>query len=288
MKRKLILLFICIIFSIGLTGYLKSKKLDVSRENFLIEESLIIEYEEGSEVQAEYEEEASICEIVRAMDFTVNEPNLKITPQENLIYLEGYLKMLKNEIPVVSEAGEQFYKDLWQSGIEFEELLKEKETREYPYLYYYDDLDGDGRPEFAIEQGCMFLFKYEEEPNKCRILYQTEACYFKKVVGAGQIWYHDGLHVNIMRDSLFVINDDGSFQEILSLAKSLDPQYPYFEVKVLNDDLPNFVNISEKNWNEITKPFFEMVENNGLPLKTLEEVFGGLLECGGEETVRGL
>lgn len=139
MKRKYVILFICIMFFIGMLCYLKYKKTDVSRENLLAKESSIIEYEEESEVQSEYEEEASICEVVRAMNFTVNEPNLKITPQENQVYLEGYLKMLKNEIPVIGKAGEQYYKDLWKAGIEFEELLREKETREYPYLYYYDD-----------------------------------------------------------------------------------------------------------------------------------------------------
>ena len=278
MKRKFMILFICMLFFIGLLGHLKCKKTEVSRENHLINESLIMGHEENSEMQAEYDEETSICEIVRAMDFTVNEPNLKITPQENQVYLEGYLKMLKNEIPVIGKAGEQYYKDLWKAGIEFEELLREKETRKYPYLYYYDDLDGDGKPELAIEQGCMFLFKYDEESDKCRILYQEQACYFKKIVGAGQIWYHDGLHGDVIRDSLITLTDDGTFQEVLSLEEGINPKYPYYEVKVLNDALPDFVDISEENWNDITKPFFEMVENNGLPLKTLEEVFGELLE----------
>ena len=278
MKRKFMILFICMLFFIGLLGHLKCKKTEVSRENHLINESLIMGHEENSEMQAEYDEETSICEIVRAMDFTVNEPNLKITPQENQVYLEGYLKMLKNEIPVIGKAGEQYYKDLWKAGIEFEELLREKETREYPYLYYYDDLDGDGKPELAIEQGCMFLFKYDEESDKCRILYQEQACYFKKIVGAGQIWYHDGLHGDVIRDSLITLTDDGTFQVVLSLEEGINPKYPYYEVKVLNDALPDFVDISEENWNDITKPFFEMVENNGLPLKTLEEVFGELLE----------
>ena len=260
MKRNSIVILICILIAVGFSGCLKDMKTDDIREN-------------------------DLTEIVKAMDFTVNEPYLNISPQENLVYLEGYLKMLKNEIPIISEAGEQYYNDLWKSGIEFEELLREKETREYPYLYYYDDLDGDGRPELAIEQGCMYLIKYEEDLDKCRILYQTEACYFKKMVGAGQIWYHDGLHANVMRDSLVVLTDDGSFQEVFALEKSLDPEYPYYEVRV-KDILQN-VNISEENWIEITKPFFDMVEDNGLPLKTLEEVFGELLECGGESITGG-
>lgn len=39
-----------------------------------------------------------------------------------------------------------------------------------------------------------------------------------------------------------------------------------------------FEDVSEEEWNEITQPFFEMVENNAVPRKTLKEVFGDLLE----------
>lgn len=35
--------------------------------------------------------------------------------------------------------------------------------------------------------------------------------------------------------------------------------------------------LKRDNWNEITAPFFEMVENQGFEEKTLEEVFGELL-----------
>ena len=226
------------------------------------------------------EKEIPVCDIVRAMDFTAREPQLDITPEENQIYLEGYLKVLKNEIPVIGEVEVKYYKDLWKAGTEFEQLLKEKDTREYPYLYYYDDLDGDGKPEFAIEQGCMFLFKYDKELDQCRILHSEEACYFETIVGAGQIWRHDGMHANTVRDDLIGIVEDGSFQYILRLDEGVSPNHPYYQIGV--SEAPTYdeyyVDVSEEEWNEITQPFFEMVENNALPRKTLEEVFGDLLE----------
>ncbi|MDE7198618.1 MAG: hypothetical protein K2O15_07000 [Lachnospiraceae bacterium] len=249
----------------------------VASAEFKDEDTLLITYSSGDSYEAKtkllYTKEAYI----RAMDFTVKEPQMDIPPEEDRIYREGYLKVLKNEIPTIGKVEVKYYKDLWRAGIEFEQLLKEKDTREYPYLYYYDDLDGDGKPEFAINQGCMFLLKYEKEQGECRILYQTESCYFKTIVGAGQIWRHDGLHADIVRDDYIGLGEDGSFQDILRLEKGINPKYPYYEVGV-GDDPTYFEDVSEEEWNEITQPFFEMVENNAVPRKTLEEVFGDLLE----------
>lgn len=226
------------------------------------------------------EKEIPVCDIVRAMDFTAKEPQLDITPEENRAYLEGYLKVLKNEIPAIGKVEVKYYKDLWRAGIEFELLLKEKDTREYPYLYYYDDLDGDGKPEFAINQGCMVLFKYDKELDQCIILDQEQSCYFESIVGVGQIRCHDGLHANTVRDDLISLVEDGSFQYILRLDEGVTPSHHYYQIGV--SEAPTYdeyyVDVSEEEWNEITKPFFEMVENNAVPRKTLEEVFGDLLE----------
>lgn len=134
---------------------------------------------------------------------------MDIDPEENQLYLEIYLKILKNEMPITNTTGEEMYRqDLWKSGCDFEELLENKDKRNYPYLYYYDDLDGDGKPEFATSQGCIYIFDYEKEKDKCRVLYGGESCYFKKIIGAGQIWYHYGLHASIIRDRLIVLNED--------------------------------------------------------------------------------
>lgn len=244
-------------------------------ESYNYKEKTKLLYWGDNEIQT-VEEEIPVCDIVRAMDFTAQKPQLDITPEENQIYLEGYLKVLKNEIPTIGKVEVKYYKDLWRAGIEFEQLLKEKNTREYPYLYYYDDLDGDGKPEFAINQGCMFLFKYEKEQGECKILYQKESCYFKTIVGVGQIWRHDGLHADVIRDDYIVLGEDGNFRYILRLEEGINPKHPYYEVGV-GDDPTYYEDVSEEEWNEITQPFFEMVENNAVPRKTLEEVFGDLL-----------
>ena len=316
MKRKIIVLLIGLFLVISFmffdwgSEYIKSFQTNVVKEDSLSEELVMVGDKRGSEMQAVDEEDSEIqtedegeipvCDIVRAMDFTAKESKLNITPEENRIYLEGYLKVLRNEMPAIGEVEVKYYKDLWKAGIEFEELVKEKDTREYPYLYYYDDLDGDGKPEFAIEQGCMFLFKYEKEFDKCKVLDYEEACYFKTVVGAGQIWRHDGLHADVIRDDLLGLDQDGSFQYILRLEKGMNYKNHYFKVGISDFSLHYveecdekwsrfatpfffFFYVSEEEWNEITQPFFEMVENNAVPRKTLKEVFGDLLEENTEE-----
>lgn len=261
------------------------------------EKTKLLHWSESGE-KTDLMEEIPVCDIVRTMDFTVKEPRLDITPEENRVYLEGYLKVLKNEIPAIEEVEVKYYKDLWKAGTEFEQLRKEKETRAYPYLYYYDDLDGDGKPEFAINQGCMFLFKYEPELDRCIILTFEEACYFKTIVGPGLIWRHDGLHADVVRDDLIGLDKDGNFEYILRLEEGVNPKHPFFEIGVSDTSLQyadeideawrqfetpfsEYADVSEKEWKEITAPFFEMVENHAVLQKTLEEVFGELLD---EET----
>lgn len=122
----------------------------------------------------------------------------------------------------------------------------------------------------------MVLLKYEKELDQCKVLDYVESCYFKTIIGVGQIWRHDGLHADVIRDDYIVLGEDGSFQYILRLEEEINPNHPYYEVGV-GDDPTRYEVVSEEEWNEITKPFFEMVENNAVPRKTLEEVFGELL-----------
>lgn len=218
---------------------------------------------------------------VSSMDFTAIQPQMDITPEENLLYLEGYLRILKNEIPTYNKQGEElYYKDLWKAGIEFQELLEARDQKEYPYLYYYDDLDGDGKPEMGIKQGCVYILKYELGDDKFAILYSQQTCYFKKIIGVGQIWYHDGLHGSIIRDRLIVLNEENEWEKVLDLERGLNPDFRYYLVGTEDMDQ---VNVSEEEWNEITMPFFEMAEDSEVPLQTLEEVFRELLESIAEE-----
>lgn len=65
----------------------------------------------------------------------------------------------------------------------------------------------------------MFLFKYEKELDQCKVLDYEQSCYFKTIIGVGQIWYHDGLHVDMIRDRLICLSEDGNFQDVLWLEQ---------------------------------------------------------------------
>ena len=245
-------------------------------EDTLVDENVPQEPEEETrEVDIEDLDEDEkieiICNHLKQMDFTVNEPMLDVTEEENQLYLEAYLKVLKNEIPVY---GETYYADLWRAGIEFETLLEHKAERKF--RYYYDDLDGDGKPEFAIVQGCMYIFDYDMEEAKCSVPYSQQTCYFEKILGAGQIWYHDGLHANLIRDSLYILNEHNKWVKVLDLEEGYGSSLPsFYEIGIATPKVS--ADVGKENWDIVTAPFFEMTKE-GLPQKTLEEVFGDLLE----------
>ena len=70
MNRKSIMLFISLILLffmlfIGLSAYLKTQKRDITKEDYLIEGSVVPEDSQDSEIQKEEDEEGrSVCDIV--------------------------------------------------------------------------------------------------------------------------------------------------------------------------------------------------------------------------------
>ena len=257
MKRRYMLITIAIIF-VGVLFAYRTNVIEVNyKENEMNEET------------------AQILEIIQSMDITVKSPCMNIAQEDEKIYLEGYLSILKNEIPFITPGGEKkYYEDLWKAGIEFDELLKEKGNKGYPYLYYYDDLDGDGKPELAVNQGCLYIFNYELGEDEFTILYSAESCYIEKILGAGQIWYHDGLHANSIRDCYIFLDEKNEWKKVLQIEEGINPSSPYYEVCI---DNANWVDIGEKNWNEVIIPIKNYFKDNGIEQLTLEEIFGHLL-----------
>ena len=81
------------------------------------------------------------------------------------LYREQFIKLLKEEIPVVSKKG--YEKTLSRFG-------EIKEDNNYPdyapdhYNYYFYDVDGDGAPELGMtnNQRFVYIFKYDEQADK--------------------------------------------------------------------------------------------------------------------------
>ncbi|MDE7479406.1 MAG: hypothetical protein K2M91_15975, partial [Lachnospiraceae bacterium] len=159
---------------------------------------------------------AAVCQAVKNMDFTIREPMMDIMPEEDRLYKEAYLKALRNEMPIIEGLTfSGYYKDMRGAGIEFEKLLENKSVNSYPYLLYYDDLDGDGKPELGIKQESFYIFDYKLGESEIRAWYITSG--FGKMLGAGQIWCHyeyDGNYGTDIYDEYIVLNDDNKWEAL--------------------------------------------------------------------------
>lgn len=234
---------------------------------------------EENEQAADGEDDvAAVCELVRAMDVTVEQPHMELTEEEDRAYKEAFLRLLKNELPI--KGGEKWcedgdrYQDLWWSGIPYEDLLEGRDNADFSCFYYYDDIDGDGKPEFGVSQGAVYFFDYELGEGACSVSYGGQRIYFKGLLGDGKIWEHDNQHAWVERFRYIVLNSDGEWEEVLQLelyyAEEEETIYTkYYKI--------NGVNVEKEVWEELTAPFYAATGYE-IPKKTLAEVFGELLE----------
>lgn len=221
------------------------------------------------------DEVAAVCELVRAMDFTVEQPHMELT-EEDRAYREAFLRLLKNELPIEGwNEGEDCYQNLWWAGRPYEELLENRDSVGFPFAYYYDDIDGDGKPEFGVNQGAVYVFDYELGEEACSISYRGQSVYFEGVLGVGKMWEYDNQHASLERFRYITLNDDGEWETVLDLelCYALDEDETFY---VKYYDI-NYVCVEKEIYEELTAPFFEAIEYE-IPTKTLTEVFGDLLE----------
>lgn len=219
---------------------------------------------------------AVVCEMVRAIDFNVEQPHMELTEEEDRAYKEAFLRLLKNELPIEGWfEGEDCYQNLWWAGIPYENLLEERDSAGFPYSFYYDDIDGDGKPEFGVDQGAVYYFDYELGEEACSISYCGLSCYFEGFLGVGKMWEHDVLHAWVERFRYIVLNSDGEWEEVLEL----ELYYAEDEGETIYTEyyLINGVHVEKEIWEELTAPFYEAIEHE-IPAKTMTEVFGELLE----------
>lgn len=105
------------------TGYLTVQKGQEEQEE---SETLMTESERDGAVE---DDVAAVCEMMRAIDFTVEHPQMELTEEEDRAYREAFLRLLKNELPIKGwNEGEDRYQNLWWAGIPYEELLEERDS----------------------------------------------------------------------------------------------------------------------------------------------------------------
>lgn len=247
-----------------------------------VEGSTAQEEQEGSEtsvaenewIEDAEDDVATVCEMVRAIDFNVEQPHMELTEEEDRAYKEAFLRLLKSELPIKGYPEDYYYVDLWWAGIPYENLLEERDNAGFPYSYYYDDIDGDGKPEFCVDQGAVYYFDYELGEEACRICYCGLSIYFEGFLGVGKMWELDAVHSQVERNRYIVLNSDGEWETVLEvqLYEDWGPEGWEPDYYVIND-----VEVGKENWEELTPPFYEAIEHE-IPRKTLTEVFGELLE----------
>lgn len=212
----------------------------------------------------------AVCEMIQAMDFTVEQPHMELSEEEDRAYKEAFLRFLKNELPIKGwNEGEDCYQNLWWAGIPYEELLEERDSRTGFYSYYYDDIDGDGKPEFGVHQQAVYFFDYELGEDACSISYCGLGIYLEGLLGVGKMWEHDVQHAWVERFRYIVLNSDREWETALELERGYaEPNY--YDI--------NGVDVGKEKWEELTAPFYEATEHE-IPKKTLVDVFGELLEA---------
>lgn len=298
MKRKYYLLAIITGISLCISGLLLAKVLfmhfdplpvqdEQTESETLMEKTEVStaqEEQEGSESSAAENEQiedaeddvAAVCEMVRAIDFNVEQPHMELTEEEDRAYKEAFLRLLKNELPIKGgDEGDYYYEDLWWAGIPYEELLEKRDSKEFPYSYYYDDIDGDGKPEFGVSQKEVYFFDYELGEEACNISYWGESIYFKGLPGVGKMWEYDCFHAWVERFRYIVLNDAGKWETVLDFELCFAEDE---EERIYTSSYRiNGVHVEKEIWEELTPPFYEAIEHE-IPRKTLTEVFGELLE----------
>ena len=102
------------------------------------------------------------------------------------LYREQFIKLLKEEIPVVDDKG--YEKTLSQLG-EIEMDIIDSDYDPNHYNYYFFDVDGDGTPELALTNNMRFvyIFKYDEEAD--RILLWDEYIGAMHLMGTGKFYW---------------------------------------------------------------------------------------------------
>ena len=156
------------------------------------------------------------------------------------LYREQFIKLLKEEIPIVDDKG---YETTLSHLGEIEMDINDSDYDPNHYNYYFFDVDGDGTPELGLtnNQRFVYIFKYEEEAD--RIVLWDEYIGGMSLMGTGK-FYLSGPNGDW---SMLGLDQNGDYIYLASFKVKGNPDYYNDEddVWAFYVALPDYVAIEE-------------------------------------------
>lgn len=202
------------------------------------------------------------------------------------LYSEQFIKLLKEEIPVVDDKG--YEKTLSRFG-EIEWDTNDSGYDPNRYNYYFFDVDGDGTPELALTNNMRFvyIFKYDEEAD--RIVLWDEYIGAMHLMGTGKFywsgpngdWGMMGLDQNgdytflarfkVTGNPDYYNDGDDGWAYFVALPDHVEPEEWMLEqVTYLDSVYPNyFFRLTKEQYDELEGRLLEALHESN---KEMEEV----------------
>ncbi len=230
----------------------------------------------------------AVCERCMQIDFTVQEYAIdteKCDAATDRAYRDAYDRALNGGQRVRTEKeGEVYLKELWayQGDSEMEDGTFLNHLIENA-KFYYMDFDGDGLPELVLDMigDGLHILKYLPGEDVVEHFFGYERVPYLHLLGSGQLYYENGMLANKSIRRYHTVDAGGRDKQVVCFMEDADYKPHREDEDVwwdtaywvdLYDEL-GMVQVDEKGYRDVTKPFLEAVEC-AVTAKTYEEIFG--------------
>lgn len=214
-------------------------------------------------------------------------------------YKEQYLKLINCEAPFVEKNSEKEY-----YINEFGEMDYTYDPNNY--IYYFFDMDSDDIPELCISDETRFIYimKYNSATDKF-VLWHEISTTWNRLFGSKRIWFYSGTFP--VKYAFYQLNDTGTIEysiwfyldQYTDSDNNIETTYmltlPEFSNDSRKSEIPEkikcqsieigshfYYRISENQWNELTKNFFEGKEKSKEKIKEVSFTYSELKELLGK------
>lgn len=217
--------------------------------------------------------EKIICRSIQNLDFSVREAPVNTAQYDAGIdrnYKTAFLKAVTNQIPILDQNEEVYYKDILQNAGGLDEAAFLRLIRQSDF--YYQDFNGDGLPELTVNTEGPCVLKYNPDEERVELYFQKGPGW--NLLGAGQMYYYSHGYVENNKDGIFrmypkdvtVIMSEYAY-ETVELGKA--KQNVYFYNILTSDQSADWVTtckvsingserieVEEEEWGELARGYF--------------------------------